>query len=209
MDRYKETFETWNKVAKLYQDSFMNLELYNDTYDDFCSAVSKADASILEIGCGPGNITKYLSNKRADFNIEGIDISPNMVALAKSNNLTHHFSVMDSREIDQLQLKYDGIVIGFCIPYLSEKDCVKLIRDCSKLLNPKGVIYISFVEGESEQSGYQSGSTGDRTYFYYHRLDFLKDELNENAFHNTKVMYKNFRKKDGTIETHTIVLATN
>ena len=23
MDRYKETFETWNKVAKLYQDTFM------------------------------------------------------------------------------------------------------------------------------------------------------------------------------------------
>lgn len=113
MDRYKETFETWNKVAKLYQDTFMKLDLYNDTYDDFCSAVSKADASILEIGCGPGNITKYLSNKRADFKIEGIDISPNMVALAKANNLTHHFSVMDSREIDQLQLKYDGIVIGF------------------------------------------------------------------------------------------------
>lgn len=40
------------------------------------------------------------------------------------------------------------------------------------MLNPKGAIYISFVEGESEQSGYQSGSTGERTYFYYHKLDF-------------------------------------
>jgi hypothetical protein len=31
MDRYKETFETWNKVASLYQDKFMELDLYNDS----------------------------------------------------------------------------------------------------------------------------------------------------------------------------------
>ena len=75
------------------------------------------------------------------------------------------------------------------------------------MLNPKGAIYISFVEGESEQSGYQSGSTGERTYFYYHKLDFLKGELIKNAFNNVNVMHKDFRKKDGTMETHTIILA--
>ncbi|WP_236010765.1 hypothetical protein [Flavobacterium chungangense] len=37
MDRYKETFETWNKIAKLYEDKFMNLNIYDETYDFFCS----------------------------------------------------------------------------------------------------------------------------------------------------------------------------
>ena len=32
-NRYTETFETWNKVAALYQDKFMDLDLYNDTYE--------------------------------------------------------------------------------------------------------------------------------------------------------------------------------
>ena len=32
-DKYTETFETWDKVAKLYQDLFMDLNLYDDTYD--------------------------------------------------------------------------------------------------------------------------------------------------------------------------------
>ena len=87
MDTYKETFVTWNKVAKLYQDKFMDLDLYNDTYDTFCDQVNIRNATILDIGCGPGKITKYLLNKRPDFRIEGIDISPNMIELAKKNDV--------------------------------------------------------------------------------------------------------------------------
>ena len=60
MDKYKETFKTWNKVASLYEDKFMDLDLYNNTYDYFCELV-KDNAKILEIGCGPGNITNLSS----------------------------------------------------------------------------------------------------------------------------------------------------
>jgi trans-aconitate methyltransferase len=88
VDRYKETFDTWNKVARLYQEKFMDLDLYDDTYDTFCDEVNIENATILEIGCGPGNITKYILNKRPDFIIDGIDISPNMIELAKTNNPT-------------------------------------------------------------------------------------------------------------------------
>ena len=45
----------------------MDLDLYDDTYDTFCGEVNIENAAILEIGGGPGNITKYLINKRSDF----------------------------------------------------------------------------------------------------------------------------------------------
>lgn len=59
-NRYKETFETWNKGASMYQDKFMDLDLYNENYDFFCDSLNKPNSKILEIGCGPGNITKYI-----------------------------------------------------------------------------------------------------------------------------------------------------
>ena len=59
MDKYKITFETWDKVAAAYQDKFMDLNLYDDTYDIFCCYISKLNPGILEIGCGPGG-TLYL-----------------------------------------------------------------------------------------------------------------------------------------------------
>jgi 2-polyprenyl-3-methyl-5-hydroxy-6-metoxy-1,4-benzoquinol methylase len=88
MDRYKETFDTWNNIASIYQDKFMDLDVYNDTYDHICNAVTKPKAKLLDIGCGPGNITKYLLSKRPDFDIFGIDMAPNMIEFAKKNNPT-------------------------------------------------------------------------------------------------------------------------
>lgn len=169
MDKYKETFETWNKIAELYQDKFMNLDLYNDSYDFFRDAISKPNAKLLEIGCGPGNITKYLLEKNSGFDILGIDIAPNMIELAKKNNTTANFAVMDTREINTLTTKFDGIIAGFCLPYLSQIECQDLILNSYELLNDKGVIYLSFVEGNVEESGFKVGNAG-RVYFYYHNL---------------------------------------
>jgi trans-aconitate methyltransferase len=83
MDKYQETFETWNKLASLYEERFMELDLYNVSYDFICDSIEKVNAKVLEIGCGPGNITRYLLAKRPDFDIFGIDIAPNMIKKKK------------------------------------------------------------------------------------------------------------------------------
>lgn len=207
MDRYKETFDTWNKIASLYQDRFMDLDLYNSTYDFICDSILKANAKILEIGCGPGNITKYLLSKRPDFEIFGIDIAPNMLELAKINNPQASFSVMDSRRISELKSKYDAIVCGFCLPYLSEGDCEKLISDSYNLLAGDGFIYLSFVEGDPKKSGFQIGSTGDRSYFYFHNLDTIKTQLNDNGFREIAISNVDFLKSESQHEKHTILSA--
>ncbi len=207
MDRYKETFETWNKLASLYQDKFMDLDLYNNTYDYICNSITRVNAKVLEIGCGPGNITKYLLSKRADFDIFGIDISPNMIELAEKNNPTAKFAVMDSRQIDELKTNYDGIVCGFCLPYLSQTDSQKLIADCYNLLNENGLIYLSFVEGNPIRSDFQVSSSGDRSYFYFHNSDDLKAKLIESKFDELNTFKVDYKKSGNEIEIHTILTA--
>ena len=207
MDKYKETFETWNKIASLYEEKFMYLKLYNESYDFICNSIPKANAKLLEIGCGPGNITKYLLSKRPDFDIYGIDIAPNMIDLAQKNNPTARFGVMDTRQINELDSTYDGIVCGFCIPYLSQTDCSKFISDCYELLNENGLIYISFVEGDPNKSDFQVGSSGDRSYFYYHNLEDLKNELSSNKFDEINVFHVEYHRSESQVEVHTIVTA--
>lgn len=207
MDKYKTTFKTWDKVASLYEEHFMDLDLYDDTYAAFCEAIEKLNPKILEIGCGPGNITKHMLSKRPDFDLVGIDIAPNMVELAKQNNPNTSFQVMDSRDIDQLKTEYDGIICGFCIPYLSKNDCIKLMKDAKNLLSEDGVFYLSFIEGDYKKSGYQTGSSGDKVYFYYHELDRIRTDLSENGFEIITLNHKNYMRKDGTNEMHTILIA--
>lgn len=207
MNRYKETFNTWNKIASLYEKTFMDLDLYNDTYNVFCTFLEQENPNILEIGCGPGNITKYILSKRADFNILGIDIASNMIKLAKKNNPTANFKVMDSRDINSLKTKFDAVICGFCLPYLSESDCIKLIKDCTNLLSKKGILYISFVEGLNSKSGYITDSSGDKMFFYYHNLSHLKNNLAKNNFKIVNLITKNYTKKNGSNEVHTIIIA--
>lgn len=207
MDRYKETFKTWNKVALLYQDKFMDLDLYNQSYDIICNSIIKDKAKILEIGCGPGNITKYLLAKRPYFDIYGIDIAPNMIELAKRNNPTANFSIMDCRQISTLTIKFEGIVAGFCLPYLSQTESAKLVADCNNLLNENGLIYLSFVEGDPNKSGFQVSSTGDRTYFNYHNIDTLKTQLIDSEFEEIKISKVEYKKSATQIEIHTILTA--
>jgi cyclopropane fatty-acyl-phospholipid synthase-like methyltransferase len=206
MDKYKETFDTWNNIASLYQDKFMDLDLYNDSYDFICSFIDKPKAKILEIGCGPGNITKYLLSKRSDFDIFGIDIAPNMVELAKRNNPTAHFAIMDCRQINNLDTKFDGIIGGFCLPYLSQTESKELIFNSYELLNDNGLIYLSFVEGEAEKSEFKVGS-GGRVYFNYYKLDDIKEQLNELKFEELKIFKVKYKTSETEFDIHTILTA--
>lgn len=206
MDSHQETFDTWNNIASLYQDKFMDLDLYNDTYDFVCQFLDKPKAKILEIGCGPGNITKYLLSKRPDFDIFGIDIAPNMVRLAKENNPTANFAVMDCRQIDQMDMQYDGLIGGFCLPYLSPMEAKKLVADAYGLLNENGLIYLSFVEGKSAHSAFKKGS-GGRVYFNYHPLDNLKLMLAEFKFKELKTFKVKYKTAETEYDVHTIFTA--
>lgn len=207
MDKYKETFATWNKMAKLYEDKFMNLDLYNETYDFICQSITKENAKILEIGCGPGNITKYLLSKRPDFKILGTDIAPKMIELAQQNNPTANFAVMDARQISEINDQFDGIIAGFCLPYLSPTECTTLLSISNRLLANNGFIYLSFVEGNPNDSGFMTNSNGDRVYFQYHELTTLQTSLNANGFENIEVFKVAYKKSAIEIDVHTIVTA--
>lgn len=208
MNKYKTTFNTWNKIAQIYQDKFMDLDLYNKTYDLFCSLITQNHPEILEIGCGPGNITKYILTKRPDFNIIATDISENMIALAKENNPTAKFNLLDARKINTIQDNFDAILCGFCMPYLSKEDCSKLIKDSVSLLKNNGLIYFSTIEGDYKKSGYGFGSTiKDKTYVYYHQENYLKAQLLENNFEIIKIFRIQYSKNNHQNDVHLVFIA--
>lgn len=207
MNKTQTAVEVFNKLAEHYQSKFMDVALYADTLDLFCSSITKQDAGVLELACGPGNITKHLMNKRPDFKITGTDLAPNMIELAKANNAAAKFQVMDCRDIDKLTEKYDGLMCGFCLPYLTKEEAITLIVDAYKLLKPEGVLYISTMEDDYSKSGLKKGSTGDEIFIHYHQADYLSDALTENGFKIIELKRQDYPTHDGTKTTDLILIA--
>lgn len=207
MDRYEETFATWNKIAQLYQDKFMNLDLYDETYDRFCHYLPSPRANVLEVGCGPGNITRYLLRKQPQYRITGIDVAPNMIALAQRNNPTAEFRVLDARELDRLDTPFQGIVCGFCLPFLDRTACRKFLRDCHTLLTGEGPLYLSFVEGDYAASEYKQGSSGDRIFFHYYPLATILDWLATAGFVPVDQFQVAYPNEASATAMHTILIA--
>ena len=205
MGNNKETIESWNKVAELYEEKFMDLDLYDESYLFFCDMVQQEEAQILDVGCGPGNITKFLLSRQVKFDIEGIDVASNMVALAAKNNPKAHFKVMDCRDLSALHKKYDGIICGFCLPYLNPGEAKQLITEAHDLLNKDGVFYLSFVEGKARDSGFKIGSSGDRMFFYYHEVIDVSAMLSSVGISLIKTFEVEFTRP-GADEKHLIMI---
>ena len=207
MDKSREAIEVFNNAAEWYHQKFSAFDLYDNTYDALLALIKKPNARILELGCGPGNITKYLLLKRPDLKILGTDLAPNMLKVAKQVNPSAQFEMLDCRDVWKLQNKFDAIVIGFCMPYLPKEECEILIKDCAEKLNDNGVLYFSAIEGENKKSDYEySGDGKSKCFVNLHEEAYLQKALSENGLKTSKVFRKPYIKGD-VMQTHIVFLA--
>lgn len=205
-DKIQQAAGIFNEAANSYQEKYMDTSVYHSTFDLFCNSIVKSGADVLDIACGPGNITKYLLEKRPDLKILGIDLAPNMLVLARINNPAAEFQLMDGRDIGTLHRKYHGIMCGFCLPYLSKEEAVDLVSDASKILLPGGVLYVSTMEDDYSKSGIQRSSSGNELYMHYHEAGYLCKAFEENGFEIIKLQRISYTSADATPTTDLVII---
>jgi len=207
LDKNSISVATFNRLADKYQQKYMDFDFYTDTYDVLCGLVNDDQAAILDIACGPGNIARYLLHKRPGFKIDGIDLAPRMVELARANNPSANFAVMDSRDIVSIGKKYDAVISGFCTPYLDMEEVTKLIADVRGLLKKDGIFYLSTMEDAYDRSALQTSDSGDGVYIHYYPLEFLEDRLAASGFSIIDTRRKAFPMDSGTPVTDLFIYA--
>jgi len=182
-DRTKLAVDLFDKNAALYQSKYMDVSKYQASLDLFCSGLSTSNAEVLELACGPGNITKYLLSQMPELSILATDLSPAMLELAESNNPGATFEILDCRSVLELNRKFDGVICGFGLPYLSREEAIKMIQDISNSLKDNGLVYLSTMEGDYAKSGYKSSSSNpdDRLFMYFHEEDYLINALQKSG----------------------------
>lgn len=207
MDKTALAVSVFDRNAHSYEGKYMDVSLYADILDLFCKGINKQDATILELACGPGNITQYLLQKRPDFQVLGTDLAPNMIELARKNNPSAVFSIMDCRDINKLTAKYDGIVAGFCLPYLSKDDAIQLIYSAAERLSSGGMLYLSTMEDSYSRSRLHTSAAGDQLYIFYHEDGYLRKAIENKGMKIIDVQHKHYLSQNGADTDDLIILA--
>ncbi|EIE98989.1 class I SAM-dependent methyltransferase [Saccharomonospora glauca] len=96
--------------------------------------------SLLDVACGTGLHLRYLAD--AFDSVEGVDLSPDMLALARKRIPRATFSQGDMRTLDR-GAKFSAVTCLFAIPHLSsEKELKKTVRSLVDHLEPGGVVVV-------------------------------------------------------------------
>jgi SAM-dependent methyltransferase len=200
MDTFDISVKRFDEFAVEYAERFNDINAYLLSIDRFCDLIKIDDPKILELACGPGNVTRYIRHRFPESEYMAIDLAPNMIDIARQQVTGVDFGIMDVRLISTLKKKFDAIMCSFCLPFLSGNDACKLIADCAERLNENGVIYISTMEGDETRAGFETTSfTGDsKVFFDYHELHILEKVLLENDFIIKDIRRQDYIEPNGT-----------
>lgn len=138
------------------KEGIQNEDIYEyseDRYEyivDFLNRNLKADANIIEVGCGSGNILKYIGEKTNIKNLYGIDISEKALTVARKRGAhTYLGSITDKSFISGIKIKFDFVILGAILHHLAGKnretsyfESYKAIKNSILLLKDNGYVCI-------------------------------------------------------------------
>ena len=209
MENFDVSVQRFDEFAEEYASRFDNVSGYLDQLSWFVSQVKTTSPAILELACGPGNVTKFLKNHFPESRILAVDLAPKMIELAQKALPEVDFRVMDVRDISVISEKFDVVMCSFCLPFLSRADAAKLIADCSSLLNKGGVVYFSTMEGDETRAGFEATSfSGEaEVFFNYHREADLQEAFEKAGFKVDRLDRQEYIEPDGSVTIDMIFIA--
>ena len=141
----------YDRVAEHYANEFFE-ELKRKPFDrqlldQFAESVSGAGV-VCELGCGPGQVARYLKDRGVDM--RGVDLSPAMARVAGSLNPDISFSQGDMLALNFPDNSLAAIVLFYSIIHIQRDAVTQALQEMSRVLTPNGKVFLAFHGGEGE-----------------------------------------------------------
>jgi SAM-dependent methyltransferase len=136
----------YNTVAddyhKLVQPMYDTLPFEKVMIRGFAELV---DGKVADVGCGPGHLTAYLHGLGVDS--FGIDLSPEMIAVARREYPEFDFSVGSMLALDLPDGRLGGVLSSYSIIHMPPTEYPTVFSEFHRVLRPGGHVMVSFHVG--------------------------------------------------------------
>ncbi|MEZ4755730.1 MAG: methyltransferase domain-containing protein [Flavobacteriales bacterium] len=209
-DHFERVQRVFHSAADDYVEAFMDVSRYHAALNTFLGSLPPR-AQVLEVGCGPGNITRYLLDQRPDLQILGIDLAAAMVERARQHCPEARFMQQDARQVEPSLGLFNGVVCGFLLPYLSEPDAQAFFHTVNRLLAPQGSFYLSTMEDDPAKSGMKAASSGkyEAIHQQFYQAEQLQQLLRTAGLRTVHMERASYPDARGENVTDLLLLATH
>lgn len=188
---------TYDKLAGEYKKhAVVNLQTTQASIKKitkYCPPPAKA----LDVGCAVGNISEIL--RELGYEVDGIDISPKMIEVAKHTYPKVTF-IQGDVMTNNFSCKYDLIVAFAFIHLFPVSELRSILARMKQLLSPKGAIYTGTTIATSFSQGFEIKKDYSGTYRRY-RVRWTRQLLDALFESEGFEIIKVFKHEDGFDKT--------
>lgn len=131
---------------------------------------------LADVGCGPGHVTRYLATLHDD--VVGLDLSPEMVAIARSHAPGLSFDVASMLALPVAEGSWAGAVAMYSVIHLSAAERRTALAELARALWPGGHLLLAFhVSGPD----LPPGSSNHLSTWFGHDVDVVAHFLEPDA----------------------------
>ncbi len=149
VDSVWNTQSSYDQVAAEYAEKYKD-EMDYKPFDRECLDRLAREVGrlgpICDMGCGPGQIARYLNRQGAST--LGVDLSPRMIAEAQRLNPGIHFHQGDMLSLPDPDNSWGGIAAFYSIIHIPRQQVVDALREMKRVLKPGGLLLVTFHIGE-------------------------------------------------------------
>ena len=139
----------YDSVASEYAEKFFR-ELEHKPLDrallERLARESGALGPICDLGCGPGQIARFLKDHGAD--VLGVDLSPQMVAVARRSSPDIPFLAGNLLELDFPDCSWGGVAAFYSLIHIPRQRLPEALGELRRVLKEDGLLLIAFHVGE-------------------------------------------------------------
>jgi len=134
-------------AARIY-DELRHKPLDRELLDRFAARV-RGSGRVCDLGCGPGQVARYLHSQGAD--VCGYDLSHQMVEMARQLNPCIEFHQGDMTSLSDVpDQSWSGIAAFYSIIHIAPELMSQTLRELWRVLRPNGLLLLSFHIGNDK-----------------------------------------------------------